>query len=614
MSNKTRKQHRLKALTNQVRRLKKRIDKLQKISKQLSGYRLIIFLLILFIGIPVFWVNHQVSYIFIGIVFIIFNILAHFHRRIETSFKKHQHYLEIKTSHIARIELDWKNLPSHSIIQSENQHPFEVDLDITGEKSLQQLMDISVSSSGSQRLKEWLLEVAPDFKTIIERQKSIQEISPLIRFRDKLVLAFKLVSKERLDDKKLLSWLNRSTRDNHLKLVLVLSSIVVGFNWIFLLAHFLFQLPLYFFMISLMTYIIIYFWNHKYYTEFFGEAEFLVEELKKYRTVFSYLEKYPYLENINLKELTNLFRNKKVNPSREIRKLDLIVIAIGLRMNLITGMFLNLALPWDFVFAHRLNICKLKFRDKFPLWLNNIFELEALISLANFAYLNPEYIFPEINKNESSELIFKTEKLGHPLIPFHQKVSNDLSIKKSGEIFLITGSNMSGKSTFLRTVGINLCLAYAGSVVNAELFKTNLYRLFTVIRVNDSLSAGISQFYAEVKRLKQLYDKIHLKGTAPLFFLVDEIYKGTNNKERLLGSRAFIRSLAGMGGLGIVSTHDLELTNLEKEVPDFKNFHFREEVKNGKMIFDYILHPGPCPTTNALKIMELEGLPVEQAT
>jgi len=606
----TKKQHRLKTAKNQIRRFQKRIKHLQKISKQCSWYRLIIFLAILFIGIPLFWVNQQASYIFIGSVFFIFNIIAHFHRRIDSSIKKHQLYLEIKKSHIARIELDWKNVPSSTILLSEKQHPFDVDLDITGEKSLHQLMDISVSGSGSQRLKDWLLDVAPDFITIIKRQKLIREIAPLIRFRDKLLLAFKLVSKERLDDNKLLNWLNRSAFNKRLKLVLFFSSVVIGLNWIFILAHLFFQLPIYYFMISMMTYIIIYFWNHKYYAEFFGEAEFLVEELKKYRTVFSYLEKYPYLEKNNLKELTTLFRNKKDNPSKEIRKLDLIVIAIGLRMNLITGMFLNLVLPWDFIFAFRLNKKKLQFKDKFPCWLNKCFELEALISLANFAYLNPEYIFPEVNENDSGNIIFESEQLGHPLIPFHQKVCNDFSVNKTGEIFLITGSNMSGKSTFLRTVGINLCLAYAGSVVNANYFKSNLFRLFTVIRVNDSLSAGISQFYAEVKRLKQLYDKIHLKGTAPLFFLVDEIYKGTNNKERLIGSRAFIRSLVGLGGLGIVSTHDLELTNLEKEVPDFKNYHFREEVNNGEMIFDYILHPGPCPTTNALKIMKLEGLPI----
>ncbi|MBC8184355.1 hypothetical protein H8E88_24940 [candidate division KSB1 bacterium] len=606
----TKKQHRLKTIKNQVRRLQKRIQDLGKLSKRFSWYRLVIFLAILFVGIPVFWVNHQVSYIFIGTVFLIFNIVAFFHRKIESSIKKHQIYLEIKKSHIARIELDWKNIPLPANSQSDEQHPFEVDLDITGEKSLHQLMDISVSGSGSRRLKDWLLDVAPELQTILNRQKLIREITPLIRFRDKLLLAFKLVSKERLDDNQLLNWLNRSTPNKNLKLVLIVSSIMAGINWIFLMSHFLFQLPLYFLMISMMVYVIIYFFNHKYYAEFFGEAEFLVEELKKYRTIFSYLKKYPYQQNNCLKELTLLFRSKKENPSVEIRKLNLIVIAIGLRMNLITGMFLNFALPWDFLFAFRLNICKFKFKDKFPLWLNKIFELEALISLANFAFLNPEYIFPEININDSNESIFKTEKLGHPLIPFHQKICNDFAVKKSGEIFLVTGSNMSGKSTFLRTVGINLCLTYAGSVVNANHFKTNLFRLFTVIRVNDSLSAGISQFYAEVKRLKKMYDRIKITGTAPLFFLVDEIYKGTNNKERLIGSRAFIRSLIGLQGLGIVSTHDLELTNLEKQVPDFKNYHFREEVKDGKMIFDYILHRGPCPTTNALKIMELEGLPV----
>jgi len=606
----TKKQHRLKTIKNQVRRLQKRIQDLQKISKQFSWYRLIIFLLILFIGIPVFWVNHGASYIFIGTVFLIFNIVAYFHRKIETSLKKHHIYLDIKKSHIARIELDWKNIPLSAHSHCDEQHPFEVDLDISGEKSLHQLIDISVSGSGSQRLKDWLLDVAPNFKTIIARQKLIREIEPLIRFRDKLVLAFKLVSKERLNDNKLLNWLNRSTPAKNLKLVLTLSSIVGGFNWIFLASYFLFQLPLYYFMISMMIYIIIYFWNHKYYAAFFGEAEFLVEELKKYRTIFSYLEKYPYQEKNNLKELTTLFRNKKENPSVEIIKLNLIVIAIGLRMNLITGMFLNLAFPWDFIFALRLNICKLKFKDKFPNWLSKIFELEAHISLANFAYLNPEYFFPDIIKNDNGETIFTCAKMGHPLIPFHQKICNDFSVNKEGEIYLVTGSNMSGKSTFLRTVGINICLAYAGSVVNADYFKTNLFRLFTVIRVNDSLSAGISQFYAEVKRLKKLYDKIQVKETAPLFFLVDEIYKGTNNKERLIGSQAFIHSLIGLQGLGIVSTHDLELTKLEKEVPDFKNYHFREEVKDGKMIFDYILHKGPCPTTNALKIMELEGFPV----
>ena len=610
----TKKQQRLKAINNQIRRLQKRIEDLQKTSKQFSWYRLIIFLSILFIGIPVFWVSQQISYIFFGLALIIFNIIAYFHRKVETSINKHQIYLEIKKSHAARINLDWKNLPVPTNYRKNEQHPFEIDLDITGEKSLHQLMDISVSSSGSQRLKDWLLAVTPDFKTIINRQNLIREITPLIRFRDKLLLAFKLVSKERLDDEKLMNWLNLSTADKNLKLMLAISSIIVCINWIFLLSHLLFQLPLYFLMISVMIYAIVYFWNHKYYAEFFDEAEFLVEELKKYRTIFTYLEKYHYQKRNNLKKLTALFRNKKDNPLVEIRKLNLIVVAIGLRMNFITGLFFNLVLPWDFLFAYRLNKKKLKIKEKFPYWLDVCFELEGLASLANFAYFNTEYTFPAIVNTDPGTVVFESEKLGHPLIPFQQKICNDFFVKKSGEIYLITGSNMSGKSTFLRTVGINLCLAYAGSVVNANNLKISWFRLFSVIRVNDSLSAGISQFYAEVKRLKKLLEKIGETGAAPLFFLVDEIYKGTNNRERLIGSRAIIRSLIGAKGSGIISTHDLELTSLEIEFAEFKNFHFREEVINGEMIFDYILHRGPCPTTNALKIMELEGLPISPLT
>ncbi|OQX95162.1 hypothetical protein B6I21_06860 [candidate division KSB1 bacterium 4572_119] len=436
MEKKTKKQHRLKAIANQIRRLQKRMDKLQKISKQFSWYRLIIFLFILFIGIPIFWVNHQLSYAVIGAALIIFSVVAYLHRKIESSLNRHKIYLEIKKSHIARMELNWEKIPSAADLAADELHPFEVDLDISGEKSLHQLIDMSVSVSGSFRLKSWLLDVAPRLQTIIKRQNLIREISPLIRFRDKLLLAFNLVSKNRLDDERLMNWLQRLNPDKNLKLVLIFSALVAGLNWVFLASYFLFQLPIYFLVISLAVYLVIYFWNHKYYSGNFEESEFLIEEMKKYRTVFSYLEKYPYKKNKSLQELTKLFRVKKSNPSMEIRKLNFVVIAIGLRMNLVTGFFLNAALPWDFLFAFQLNRCKLKFKEKFPRWLDKIFDLEALISLANFAYLNPEYNFPELNENNSSEYIFKAEKLGHPLIPFEQKICNDFSAKKTSEIYL----------------------------------------------------------------------------------------------------------------------------------------------------------------------------------
>ncbi|MCA9982455.1 MAG: hypothetical protein KDD89_16545, partial [Anaerolineales bacterium] len=201
--------------------------------------------------------------------------------------------------------------------------------------------------------------------------------------------------------------------------------------------------------------------------------------------------------------------------------------------------------------------------------------------------------------------------LGHPLIPADQRVCNDFDLLAPPQVVLITGSNMAGKSSFLRTVGLNLVLAYAGGVVCAEGLETRPLRLFSAIKITDSVSDGISYFYAEVKRLKSLLDALQQPDDLPLFFFIDEIFRGTNNRERLIGSRAYIRALVAQNGAGLVSTHDLELVHLADETPHIRNQHFRETVQDGRMVFDYTLRPGPCPTTNALRIMALEGLPVD---
>ena len=187
---------------------------------------------------------------------------------------------------------------------------------------------------------------------------------------------------------------------------------------------------------------------------------------------------------------------------------------------------------------------------------------------------------------------------------------NDFCVDARGEVDILTGSNMSGKSSFLRTLGVNLCLAYVGGPVNATAFTVSPFRLFTCIKVSDSVTDGISYFYAEVKRLKALLDALQQQNTLPLFFLIDEIFRGTNNRERLIGSRAYIQALVSQNGVGLIATHDLELVRLADELPQIKNYHFEEQIVDRQMIFDYKLRPGPSPTTNALKIMAMEGLPV----
>jgi DNA mismatch repair ATPase MutS len=277
-------------------------------------------------------------------------------------------------------------------------------------------------------------------------------------------------------------------------------------------------------------------------------------------------------------------------------------------MNPVIGLLINLVLPWDFFFAYLAAIYRQEVSQSLPAWLQSITSLEALISLANFSHLNPDYTFPEIDP--SVQPVFQVEGLGHPLIPEQQKVRNDFQVNALGQVALITGSNMAGKSTFIKTIGVNLCLAYAGGPVDAASLHAQPFRLHTCIRISDSLTDGFSYFYAEVKCLRKLMDEL-AGETTPLLYLIDEIFRGTNNRERLIGSRAFLRTIAGMSGIGFVATHDLELTSLAEENQQISNYHFRDAVETGRLVFDYKIRPGPSPTTNALKIMVMEGLPGE---
>jgi DNA mismatch repair ATPase MutS len=339
------------------------------------------------------------------------------------------------------------------------------------------------------------------------------------------------------------------------------------------------------------------------------------DELDKFKKILSYLENYPYGHHENIKQFCNPFVNPNNPPTKQLKRIKYTTSAIGLRSNPIMGLLLNLVFPWDTFFALQINNCREQLINILPVWLNKWSELEALISLSNFAHLNPNYCFPEIAENilldgNEGNIILNANNLGHPLIPQVEKICNDFKVRTLGEITIITGSNMAGKSTFVKTLGVNLCLAYAGGPVNASNFRSIPFRLHTCIKISDSLTDGFSYFYSEVKCLKALLNKMNSDDQYPLLYLVDEIFRGTNNQERLIGSQAYIQNLVGKNGVGVIATHDLELANLANNNNSIYNYHFKDEVLDGKLVFDYLIRPGPSPTTNALKIMKLEGLPI----
>lgn len=597
------------ALNRQILRLGRQIDRLQQQSNRFSTLRLLAFLLGIALSIGVGFVNILLGWMVFFVWAGGFALLVRIHNRVANTLLQHQHLQQLKHMQLARLRLDWDKIPLSPVPTTGSDHPFALDLDMVGQHSLHQLVDTSVSYEGSVRLKNWLLATQPDFEQILHRQDLVKELIPMSLFREKLILAAWMVSPKRWRGQSLIDWQNHDESTHFTPSNLWVVSGLALLTAILFILNSLGVLPQWW-IISWVAYLGVYafFWRNI--GDMFGGAKALQDVVQQLDAVFGHLEKFPYHNSPQVKNLCQPFLLPETRPSRLLRRLSQVIAASSIQRNPIFWMALNVVLPFDLYVAYGLQQVKAGLKRYSAGWLEAFFELEALCSLANLAYLNPDYTFPTV-KN-TSEVIFRGQQLGHPLILHTASIKNDFAFTGAGETVIITGSNMAGKSSFLRTLGLNLCLAYAGGVVNATSLEVSLFRLFTCIRVSDSVTDGISYFYAEVKRLKALLDALRTDHPYPLFFLIDEIFRGTNNRERLIGSRAYIKALAGHEGIGAISTHDLELVKLAEEIPQVVNVHFREQVVDGQMIFDYRLRPGPCPTTNALKIMALEGLPVEE--
>ncbi|HVO74234.1 MAG TPA: hypothetical protein VMT35_09455 [Ignavibacteriaceae bacterium] len=603
---------RLNQFESGAKRLAARLEKLEKKSRRFGYYRLIILSagLVSFL-LSYFYLNGIFIWIFPALALTAFGITTAVFNKIDFEIKKSRIWIAFKKDNIARMKIDWPNIPYKNFSAPEEDHPFENDLNITGKNSLHRLIDISTSSEGSSLLKKWLLDKFPSKKIILERQEIIKELIPLSGFRYKLMLNALLSSQKKLEGTKLSEWLLSSADTVKIKKILTALFLIIPINILLFILFLTGALPAYWTAGALM-YTGIYFFNSKHVNELFERSLDIQAELGMFTGILEFIENYPALKdpkNKNLNKLCGLFLNKKNNPSSFFKRLNRINTAASFQKNAFFFLLLNGVFPYDFFFAYKLEKVKQELKDKLPEWLEVFYNLEALISLSNFAYLNPDYTFPSISDEKQKFIIKNT---AHPLIPVLAAVHNDFTLEKKSEVVLITGSNMSGKSTFLKTIGVNFVLAFAGSVVNASKFETSLFRLFTCINISDSITDGISYFYAEVKRLKNLLNEIRSENDLMVFYLIDEIFKGTNNLERLIGSRSYIKTIAALNCTGFISTHDLELIKLEENISRVSNYHFKEDLSNGKMHFDYKLKKGPSPTTNALKIMEIEGLPVER--
>jgi hypothetical protein len=628
-ANVNKKQKRLDALERHIERLERRLEQVNARYQRLFMQQLVVFLGGIVLSVTFFSIFAPLGLAcFLGGI-ILFSYGWRSGGVLRRSSERYTNLIRIKKMHVARINLDWENIPPVED-EREKDHPFENDLQISGLYSLHQLINTCYSDQGRARLRQWLLNRVPEPAIIRARQSAVRELTPLVSFRDKLQVYSQrtiLDVNKQNDQEAVLLWLDLPLGRKPPLFFLVISSI---FSVVLIS---LFVLLLY--SVVPLTYVLIAFgvsllWTvpmMRYRSRLFLDSSLMSTIFKQQHSVFSFIEKYPTANTPQLQKVCEPFQSSDASPSKLMKSLSRIawyarltqsqvitqsMAATGAGTSQGIATIFNLVVPWDLFLAYFLGQCKDAAKKNLPAWLDAWYELEALSSLATFAYLNPDYVLPELptGKGQGNTPALCATRLGHPLIPDEDRIVNNVTIEHPNDIMLITGSNMAGKSTFLRTMGINLCLAYAGGVVCAASLQTGFYEVDCCLSVSDSLADGYSYFYAEVRRLKYILDRVRKKTLYPVFALIDEIFKGTNNRERLTGSRAYIYAMVQANCLGAISTHDLELVTLSDELTQIKNYHFRDDVVKGAMVFDYTLYDGPCPTTNALKIMQREGLPI----
>jgi ABC-type multidrug transport system fused ATPase/permease subunit len=575
--------------------------RLRKLSDGLSMARLAAFAggLVLFAVLLSFSVIAAAATL--AAVLILFAWLVIKYETTEKSRKRYLQLAEINRQELKCIDGDFYSFKTGEEY-IERDHPYSYDLDIFGKASLFQYICRTSSRPASDRLAEYLKQSAAR-EEILRRREAVAELQPLVEWRQELMTLGYLNAGAGNDPAPLMQWL----ASNDLFRKTGREKIITGSLSLLALASVILVitgLPAAIMAPVFGVNFIFYFTRFKKISKLQEQVSRSSDLLKAYSEIIRLIEDRDFAAPL-LQDLQSHFKGE-ISASQRIRQLSKLVGRLDSRLNVLVSIPLNLLFFSDIHFCLALERWKREHAQRIAVWFAAMAELEVLASLANMAFNNHDWVFPEVTDDY---FVLRAEKMGHPLIPAGRRISNDFSVEGPGQAIVITGSNMSGKSTFLRTCGINAVLAFAGAPVCASAFTVSLVRLHSSMRISDSLEENISSFYAELRRLRAI---ISGAETDPkVFLLLDEILRGTNSDDRYTGSVALIKQLTGYGSVAMVATHDLRLAGLEKDLPDnIENYHFDVKVNDEELFFDYRLTPGVCSSFNASLLMKKMGIRV----
>ena len=503
-------------------------------------------------------------------------------------------------------------------------HTFSYDLDIFGEGSIYQSLNRTCTRGGADKLSNSLKNSLQEKQQITQRQNAIKELSEKNNWRQNFQATGNTVLETNEEQSSSSSWFSKN--NSNFKNDYSFHEEII--NWVNLPFHFitikilpflLFLLPSIALLLLSLTILGIF--------PFMGLVVYALSMLvfvgyyvKKITFIHSrigkkvnILEKYGKLlkliesEEFKSEFLLNLVystKNSDKKASVELNNLKKLVKSLDNRLNILFAFFANAFLLWDLQVVFRLEKWRKNHQGSIEKWFSAIYEFDSLSSMATFSFNNPKFIFPEINEGDFS---LKIKQGGHPLLSENVRIDNDFDMNGHAQVRIITGANMAGKSTFLRTIGVNMVLAMSGNVVCASEFSIVPIPIHTSVRTNDSLQKSESYFFAELKRLKSIIDR--LKTGEKLFVIVDEMLRGTNSKDKHLGSEALTEQMISLKASGLIATHDIELGNLLNKYPNnIQNQRFEVEIENDKLAFDYLLKKGISQNLNAVFLMKKMGI------
>jgi len=576
-------------------------ERLKKLSDRLSMARLAAFAggLVLFAVLLSFSVIAAV--VTLAVALVLFAWLVIKYETTEKSRKRYLHLAEINRLELKCLEGDFSGFKSGEEY-AERDHPYSYDLDIFGKASLFQYMCRTTSKPASDRLAEYLKQPGT-LEEILLRQEAVAELQPLTDWRQELMTLGYLNAGAGNDPAPLMQWLDSDDlfrKTGREKIITGCLSLLALAAVTAVIAG----LPAGILAPVFGVNFIFYFTRFKRISKLQEQVSRSSDLLKAYSEIIRLIENRKLTSPL-LQKLQSAFRDE-IAASDRIRQLSKLVSRLDYRLNVLVSAPLNLLFFADIHFCLALEKWKREHAPRIPGWFTAMAEFEALASMANMAFNNPGWVYPQVTDDY---FVFRAEEMGHPLIPAGRRISNGFATEGAGKAIIVTGSNMSGKSTFLRTCGVNAVLAFAGAPVCASAFTVSLVRLHSSMRIADSLEENISSFYAELRRLRAIISGA--ESDPKVFLLLDEILRGTNSDDRYAGSVALIKQLTGYGAVAMVATHDLRLAGLEKELPQsIENYHFDVKVNDEELFFDYLLTPGICSSFNASLLMKKMGIKV----